>query len=257
MLNFSGPLGLFNGLGIALVNVPLFLGIYWYTYEKMKKVLVSRYDLPLPVIHITAATSGAFLADCISNPLWVIRTRLQTEYLHNSIATNINSSPQSATSAFSVARNIYTQEGVRAFYKGLTASFLGLPHVAIQFPLYEHFKAKAMEKQQLYDPKCTTLSTLDIVVSSIMAKVIAITVTYPHEVIRIRMQDNRNTFISGKMTSSNHALSITEVFKGIVRNEGYGALFSGFRINLVRVVPSTVLQFLTYEYVQSILKDKF
>jgi solute carrier family 25 folate transporter 32 len=263
----EGPLGLFKGLSIALVNVPLFLGFYWYSYENMKKFLKSRYDMPLPVLHIASATSSAFLADCVSNPLWVVRTRLQTEYLHSTLASypTVNE-----TSAISMVQNIYRQEGIKAFYKGLTASFLGLPHVAIQFPLYEHFKATAKERKMQTDPMCTNpkLSAIDIIVSSIMAKVIAISLTYPHEVIRIRMQDSRAPcMISGETTAAaatasasanvtNHALSIADVIKGILKNEGFAALFAGFQVNLVRVIPATITTFLTYEYVHSFLKDR-
>lgn len=253
----EGPQGLFKGLSIALVNVPLFLGIYWYSYENMKTILGRNYDLPLPLLHIASATSSAFVADCVSNPLWVVRTRLQTEYLHSTLA--IHPSAVQETSAFTMARNIYQQEGIRAFYKGLTASFLGLPHVAIQFPLYEHFKAKAKERRLEENPSSTKLSPVDIIISSIMAKVVAISITYPHEVIRIRMQDSRAPCIpvagSGSPVTRPHSLSILEVTKGILKNEGYRALFSGFQVNLVRVIPATITQFLTYEYVHSFLKN--
>lgn len=244
---------------MALVNVPLFLGIYWFSYENMKKCLSTHYDLPVPLLHVFSATSSAFVADCISNPLWVIRTRLQTEYLHSSLATTHPTGSAAARPTFSaikMAQIIYTKEGVRAFYKGLTASFLGLPHVAIQFPLYEHFKARARDRQSQSSHTDSTLSPVDIIVSSIMAKVIAISVTYPHEVIRIRMQDSRASCIPGQMTASNHSPSISEVIVGIIKNEGYAAMFSGFRVNLVRVIPATVSQFLTYEYVHNFLKMK-
>lgn len=232
----------------------------------MKKYLNTKYDLPLPVLHIASATSSAFLADCVSNPLWVVRTRLQTEYLHSTLAVTANPNHSTTTtSAFRMVYNIYTKEGVRAFYKGLTASFLGLPHVAIQFPLYEYFKTKARERRQQYelsdsnsDPTTMTplpLHPIDIILSSIMAKVIAITITYPHEVIRIRMQDSRATCIPGQVTKTNHALSITEVVKGILKHEGYAALFSGFQVNMVRVIPATITTFLTYEYVHNFLKE--
>jgi solute carrier family 25 (mitochondrial folate transporter), member 32 len=257
---FSGPRGLFKGLSIALVNVPLFLGIYWYSYENMKKLLNTHYDLPLPLLHIASATSSAFVADCVSNPLWVVRTRLQTEYLHSTLSVHPSGTPTQPVSAFTMVRTIYTQEGVRAFYKGLTASFLGLPHVAIQFPLYEHFKAKAKERRLQSDPSnintSAGLSPVDIIASSIMAKVIAISITYPHEVIRIRMQDSRITCIPGQVTAANHPLSIREVVTGILKHEGYAALFSGFQVNLVRVIPATVSTFLTYEYVHNFLKER-
>ena len=229
----------------------------------MKKYLNSHYDLPLPVLHIASATSSAFLADCVSNPLWVVRTRLQTEYLHSTLAVTApaSSTTTTTTSAFTMVRNIYTKEGVRAFYKGLTASFLGLPHVAIQFPLYEHFKATAKARRQELEPPGATSAPppphpVDIILSSIMAKVVAITITFPHEVIRIRMQDSRATCIAGQVTPANHALSITEVVRGILKHEGHAALFSGFRVNLVRVIPATVTTFLTYEYVHNFLKER-
>ncbi len=43
------------------------------------------------------------------------------------------------------ARTIYQQEGLRAFYKGLAPSLMGVSHVAVQFPLYEQLKIWAGE----------------------------------------------------------------------------------------------------------------
>lgn len=44
------------------------------------------------------------------------------------------------TGLFSAAKLIYKQEGIGAFYKGLTASLLGLTHAAVYFPIYEELK---------------------------------------------------------------------------------------------------------------------
>jgi hypothetical protein len=38
-------------------------------------------------------------------------------------------------STFRMMKEIYKNEGMFAFYRGIDASFLGLSHVAIQFPL--------------------------------------------------------------------------------------------------------------------------
>lgn len=38
-------------------------------------------------------------------------------------------------------RQIYSTEGIGAFYKGLVPSLFGIAHVAVQFPLYEKFKS--------------------------------------------------------------------------------------------------------------------
>lgn len=43
------------------------------------------------------------------------------------------------------ARTIYRSEGIKAFYRGLLPSLLGIAHVAVQFPLYEQLKIWARE----------------------------------------------------------------------------------------------------------------
>ena len=57
------------------------------------------------------------------------RTRFQTLSLHKDVKICDN------IGTFAMMRSIYKEEGFMAFYKGLGASFLGLSHVAIQFPL--------------------------------------------------------------------------------------------------------------------------
>jgi solute carrier family 25 (mitochondrial folate transporter), member 32 len=46
---------------------------------------------------------------------------------------------------FDAARTIYRSEGIRAFYRGLVPSLLGILHVGVQFPLYEQLKYYARE----------------------------------------------------------------------------------------------------------------
>jgi hypothetical protein len=43
------------------------------------------------------------------------------------------------------ALTIWRSEGVRAFYRGLLPSILGILHVAVQFPLYEQLKIISRE----------------------------------------------------------------------------------------------------------------
>jgi solute carrier family 25 folate transporter 32 len=43
------------------------------------------------------------------------------------------------------ALTIYRSEGIKAFYRGILPSLLGILHVAVQFPLYEQLKIWARE----------------------------------------------------------------------------------------------------------------
>jgi solute carrier family 25 (mitochondrial folate transporter), member 32 len=54
-------------------------------------------------------------------------------------SSTLNHSVYTSITTFQMMTRIYRTEGVLAFYKGLAASFLGLSHVAIQFPLCKYF----------------------------------------------------------------------------------------------------------------------
>lgn len=80
-------------------------------------------------------TAGAVSTTCTS-PLWVVKTRsmLQTSKEPEELRY------RNILDAFA---KIYRREGLGGFYKGLFPSLLGVSHVVVQFPLYEHFKRLA------------------------------------------------------------------------------------------------------------------
>lgn len=151
----EGIRGLYKGLGPALLTVPLFWSMYWCTYNRVKERLVAEFsDTPVALIHVTAAITAGAIGDVITNPLWVTRTRIQTLIFHSS-----DSALKSNISTIGMMQSIYKNEGIRAFYKGLGASFLGLSHVAVQFPLYEYLKKVARDRRSGEEESVRTLTT--------------------------------------------------------------------------------------------------
>lgn len=107
---------------------------------------------------------------------------------------------------------------------------LGLIHVAIQFPLYEHLKVRLADADG-------HLSVPSLITATAVAKTVAVGVSYPHEVVRSRQQ---------------HAiasLTAREAFLAVWRVEGLYGFYHGMTTNLLRVVPSCVITFTTYEVV--------
>jgi hypothetical protein len=85
----DGLRGCFRGLGVTLATVPAFWGLYFPLYEKLKSHLLQftqAYGDNGPnhhaLIHLTSAISAGAVADILCNPMFVIRTRMQTEALH-------------------------------------------------------------------------------------------------------------------------------------------------------------------------------
>ncbi|GMH59600.1 hypothetical protein TrRE_jg4013 [Triparma retinervis] len=108
--------------------------------------------------------------------------------------------------------DLYTRGGVLVFWRGLTASLLGLSHVAVQFPIYEWMK-EYVPKLRYGDDKVCESGPVDWMVASAASKLTACTLTYPHEVIRSRMMDVRDIDTKG--------LNVYDTAVRIVRTEGW------------------------------------
>lgn len=228
----------------------------------------------------------------VTNPIWVIKTRLMSQTGHHDRhrfslfpkGANTPTSRPTMTmhgyyhSTFDAARKMYTTEGVRAFYSGLTPALLGLTHVAVQFPAYEYLKTKFTGQgmgaaSTTSDPKAHWFG---ILCASIFSKIMASSATYPHEVIRTRLQTQRRPMpgndlsmgsIGGipgvsqtagqpskaaKEAATEAAMKyrgIVRTFQTILHEEGWRAFYAGMGTNMMRAVPAATVTMLTYEFV--------
>lgn len=190
-------------------------------------------------------------------------------------------------STFDAAKKMYTSEGVRAFYSGLTPALLGLTHVAVQFPAYEYLKTKFTGQGMGASPTTSDPKAhwSGILCASILSKIMASSATYPHEVIRTRLQTQRRPVAGSENVMSNlggipgvkqangQSASVAEVptkqaieqatkYRGIVRTfrtilheEGWRAFYAGMGTNMMRAVPAATVTMLTYEFVMRELNN--
>jgi len=235
----DGVRGCFRGLGATLATVPAFWGIYFPLYEGFKSRIMD-WSSPYgdgdhnhhALVHLSSAISAGAVADVICNPMFVVRTRMQTEALH------YFQTPPSERQPHGLIRTVggmYKEGGVPIFWRGLTASLLGLGHVGIQFPVYERLKAEARKRSPSGEE-----SPVDLLFASGLSKMTAALITYPHEVIRSRMMDARGS-VAGK--------NVYHTMRHIVQNEGYQGLYVGLRVSLIRVVPNCCVTFVSYELI--------
>ncbi len=90
--------------------------------------------------------------------------------------------------SIAVIRKVMREEGVRGFYRGLTASYAGMVETATHLVLYEEFKRRIASSSTDEAPSSMTWATTAFL-SAGSAKSIASMSCYPHEVIRTRMRE--------------------------------------------------------------------
>ncbi|OAV88840.1 hypothetical protein PTTG_04454 [Puccinia triticina 1-1 BBBD Race 1] len=241
----EGFRGLYRGLGPTIIGYLPTWAIYFTIYDAAKaKLADSRPNHQEDAVaHVLAAMTAGATSTIATNPLWLIKTRFMTQ--------RVMRDPQSERyrHTFDAIRRIHAKEGLRGFYRGLVPSLFGVTHVAIQFPLYEQIKLY-YKKQPADD-----LPSSQILMASAASKMLASLLTYPHEVLRTRLQVHALKSASDSTTSSSHPPKpsklvypkLREVFRIIVQNEGFAGLYHGMGVNLIRTVPSSALTILTYE----------
>ena len=150
-------------------------------------------------------------------------------------------------------KTIYQQEGLKGFYRGFLPSLWGTLHVAIQFPLYEYLKRECFRwldssNRRISDDNGRYLTL--VLISSVLSKLVASTVTYPHEVIRTRSQVH--TAIIVATTAHDQPLGRTptmrQIIKMIYRENGIQGFYRGLTTNFIRVLPASGITFVTYEF---------
>jgi solute carrier family 25 folate transporter 32 len=223
---------------------------------------------------ICASITAGACSTLATNPIWVIKTRLMSQV--SAQAADEHRPPWQYRNTADAFRKMYTNEGFRAFYSGLTPALLGLTHVAIQFPLYEYFKMTftGVEMGQTDN----NVHWAGILGATVLSKICATSATYPHEVLRTRLQTQQRTLPSpshndisfrgghqgrgyitrGPGTASSDGMINLPRYRGIWRTcvtilqeEGWRAFYNGMGTNMVRAVPAAVTTMMTYETLRS------
>ncbi|EGR34485.1 mitochondrial carrier protein, putative [Ichthyophthirius multifiliis] len=181
----EGVRGFYKGYNATVFSIPLFHSLFFTIYNKMKPIINQNFNyLSMHVQHIISSSMTGLICDVITNPLWIVRTRLMVQHMHSN--QNLYTG-----GVFDTLIKIYQQEGYQALFKGLGSSFIGLTHVGIYFPVYEYLKEQL---QTFNDQNKTKINSFQIFISSLISKALAQCITYPHIVIRTLLQDNRQNY---------------------------------------------------------------
>ncbi|PCH36432.1 mitochondrial carrier [Wolfiporia cocos MD-104 SS10] len=222
---------LFRGLGPTLVGVIPARSINFFTYGNGKHIIANYFNngQENSWVHLSAATCAGIATGTATNPVWVVKTRLQLSQ---------SSGERLVGGSWDMIKQIFRQEGIRGFYKGLSASYLGVTEGTIQWTLYERLKRITAGTEG----KGGVQEWLGMLGSAGTAKCVATLITYPHEVIRTRL---RQPLVDGKMKYT----GLWQTLRLVIAEEGAKSLYGGLSAHLMRVIPNAAVMYSIYEAV--------
>ncbi|KAI9793578.1 MAG: hypothetical protein M1833_000723 [Piccolia ochrophora] len=246
----EGWRALFKGLGPNLTGVVPARAINFYTYGNGKRIISSYFNNgnENAWVHLCAAASAGMVTGTATNPIWLVKTRLQLDKSHaEKSGSQLN---RRYKNSFDCTRQVVQQEGIRGMYRGLSASYLGVTESTLQWVLYEQMKILLVRRDAQIVASGRPRTTWDQVVdwtgkigAAGTAKFFAALGTYPHEVVRTRLR--QAPLESGQLKYT----GLVQCFKLIWKEEGMAGMYGGLTPHLLRVVPSAAIMFGMYEFI--------
>jgi solute carrier family 25 folate transporter 32 len=267
IVQLEGFIGLYRGLTPTIAALLPNWAVYFTAYEflkrssfqKSRRALANGDDteneteseLAASLRHMTSAAGAGAATVFVTNPLWVVKTRLQVQHsraLRGSMPTRAV-----YKGTLDALRRVATEEGARGLYSGLAPSLAGIAHVVIQFPVYERLKLQLARGDfsvfgfedgpdgKTGKQRCVgDLTGVELACASAVAKMVASSVTYPHEVIRSHMHVQGLGPFGGVLGL---------IAKIHAEGGGWRAFYRGVGTNLVRTTPAAAITFTSYELI--------
>lgn len=240
--------GLYKGNGAQMVRIFPYGAVQFVSFELYKKLFKTSFGPKSHSIKFFAGSLAGVTAVMFTYPLDVVRARLAFQVSGEHIYSGILDT---------ISCIVKTEGGVRALYKGLSPTVLGMiPYAGLSFYVFERLKHLCLEYMPNFCGRPHSGSSGGIVLivpakllCGGLAGAVAQTVSYPLDVARRKMQlsmmrPETHRFGKGLVTT----LMLTFKEDGIMKG-----LYRGMSINYLRAIPMVAVSFSTYEVTKQLL----
>ena len=248
----EGCCAFYHGLMPSLVGASISWAVYFTLYANAKVRYLSLHvggqgSLPW-VCNMMSSCEAGVLTTLLTNPIWLIKTRMQlhssaTKHAHCEVVCD---QAHSHVGPLDCLVRVIREEGMFALWKGIVPALWLVSHGMVQMMLYEKLKQSfegnqggSVHKSGEQDNNVHKIGSLGFLVMGSLSKAGASLATFPLEVIKTRLQAPRHTACQYN--------GFIDCATKILQDEGICSFYKGFFPNIVRVMPASALTFCAYE----------
>lgn len=226
MIHEGGLRSLWRGNGINVLKIAPETAIKFMAYEQIKRLIGSNQETLGILERLVAGSLAGAIAQSSIYPMEVLKTRLA-----------LGRTGQYA-GIMDSAKNIFKKEGLIAFYKGYVPNMLGIiPYAGIDLAVYETLKNWWLQR---FAKDSVNPGVFVLLACGTMSSTCGQLASYPLALVRTRMQAQATQEGSPQMT-------MTGLFRHIVRTEGAIGLYRGLAPNFMKVIPAVSISYVVYE----------
>lgn len=146
----------------------------------------------------------------LTNPIWVVNTRMTTRKAESNEAVLPGAKPAKAPSTLGTLLALIRDEGPARLFAGVIPALVLVINPILQYTVFEQLK-QLLEKRRRVTPT-------DAFYLGALGKLLATSITYPYITVKSRMH------VAGKDGPRENMLT---TFRNIIRDEGYTGLYGG------------------------------
>ncbi|KAH0663468.1 hypothetical protein KY284_028399 [Solanum tuberosum] len=234
ILKSEGVAGLYRGIGAMGLGAGPAHAVYFSVYESCKKKF-SGGNPNNSAAHAISGVCATVASDAVFTPMDTVKQRLQ-----------LSESPYKGV--LDCVKRVLKEEGFKAFYASYkTTVLMNAPYTAVHFATYE---AAKLGLSGVSPDSASDESIIVHATAGAAAGALAALVTTPLDVVKTQLQCQGicgcDRFKSG---------SIGDVFRIIVKKDGYRGLMRGWMPRMLFHAPAAAICWSTYEAAKAFFQE--
>ncbi|KYK55708.1 peroxisomal membrane protein PMP47B [Drechmeria coniospora] len=229
----EGVAGLYAGINSALFGISVTNFVYYYWYE-WTRAFFERARASKKLSTVQSMIAGAIAGSAtviITNPIWVVNTRITTRKQHADAEAradleSASAAKSKAPSTVATFMALLKNEGPQALFAGVLPALVLVINPILQYTLFEQMKNWVEKKRKVTPAIAFFLGAL--------GKLFATSITYPYITVKSRMH---------VASHSPKKEGMSQTLSRLIREEGYAGLYKGIGPKVTQSVLTAAFLF--------------